>query len=145
MRLLLIGLMLALAGCQQLPRTPEDIQARKFESVPDKAVIYLVRDNPDFSGIQSQVDLGDKIKLMTYEGTYYRWETAPGTYQIRGFGGDDGSIRVAVERGKIYFVQQRVAGRMVPSSSFEVVGEAPGRAAVLRSVLIRPRQALINE
>jgi hypothetical protein len=49
MRSLLIGLVLVLAGCQQIPLTPEDIQARKFEPVPDKAVIYLVRDNPDFS------------------------------------------------------------------------------------------------
>lgn len=139
MRSLLIGLILALAGCQQIPLTPEDIQARKFEPVADKAVIYLVRDNPDFSGIQAQVQLDSTLRVMTYEGTYYRWEVTPGTHSLQGFGGDDGSIRVQVERGKVYFVQQRVAGRMVPSSSFEVVTEAAGRAAVLRSVLVRAR------
>jgi hypothetical protein len=145
MRSLLIGLILALAGCQQLPLTPEDIQARKFEAVPDKAVIYVVRDNPDFSGIQAQIDLDDSVKLMTYEGTYYRWEVAPGTHRVRGFGGDMGSISVQVERGKIYFVQARVAGRFQAETAFQLVTEAEGKAAVLRSVLIRPRQAAINE
>jgi len=145
MRSLLIGLILVLAGCQQIPLTPEDIQARKFEPVPDKAVIYVVRDNPDFSGIQAQIDLDNNVKLMTYEGTYYRWEVAPGTHKVQGFGGDMGSISVQTERGKIYFVQVRVAGRFQAESSFQVVTDAEGRAAVLRSVLIRPRQALINE
>lgn len=38
-----------IAGCAQLPPTPQDIQAKKFEGVPDKAVIYRVRDIPDFN------------------------------------------------------------------------------------------------
>jgi len=46
-RLLVVAVMLA--GCVQLPPTPQDIQAKKFEGVPDKAVIYIVRDLPDFS------------------------------------------------------------------------------------------------
>lgn len=136
----LFGLMLVLAGCQQLPLTPEDIQARKFEAVADKAVIYVVRDSLDFSEIQAQVDLDTTLRLMTYPGTYYRWEVTPGTHQIQGFGGDMGSIRVQAEKGKIYFVQQRVTGRQFnPSSSFELVSETDGRAAVLRSVLLKAR------
>jgi ATP-dependent phosphoenolpyruvate carboxykinase len=56
-----------------------------------------------------------------------------------------GSISVQVERGKIYFVQARVAGRFQAETAFQLVTEAEGKAAVLRSVLIRPRQAAINE
>ena len=137
-RVLMIALTLALAGCQQLPLTPEDIQARKFEAVPDKVVIYLVRDSPDFSSIQSQVSVGDKLLLKTYPGTYYRWEVPPGMHRISGYGSDIGAISVQAERGRIYFVQQRVSGIYMANSMFAVVGEPEGRAAVLRAVLLAP-------
>jgi len=134
-----------LAGCQQLPLTPEDIQARKFEAVPDKAVIYLVRDDPDFSETEARVDFGNSLSLRTYPGTYFRWEVKPGTHQIMSFGGDTGQIRVQAERGKVYFVQQRVAGiRMAPESTFELINEAQARAVVSRSVLVKPARPITN-
>jgi hypothetical protein len=134
-RSLLLVVML-LAGCVQLPPSPEDLQAKKFEAVPDKAVIYLVRDSPDFSDVQAQIRVGDKLLFKTYPGTYYRWEVPAGKHTITGYGEDIGTITVQVERGRIYFVQQRVTGLRVPSSHFELVREPEGRAAVLRSVLL---------
>ena len=125
-----------LAGCVQLPLSPEDLQARKFEPVPDRAVIYVVRDSPDFSSVQAPIRLGDKLLLKTYPGTYYRWEVPAGKHTITGYGQDIGTLAVQVERGRIYFVQQRVAVMRVPSSRFELVREPEGRAAVLRSVLL---------
>jgi hypothetical protein len=133
-----LALALTLVGCQQLPATPEDIQAKKFEGVPDKAVIYLVRDTADFSTQQSQVSVGDTVLLKTFPGTYYRWETPAGKHTIAGYAGDSGRITVQVERGRIYFVQQRVTGMWAPSSHFELVSEAEGRAAVMHSVLLLP-------
>jgi hypothetical protein len=144
-RSLLVGLMLTLAGCQQLPLTPEDIQARKFEPVPDKAVIYLVRDTADFSDAGAAIDLGDTVRLTTYPGTYYRWEVAPGPHGIQSFGGDTGRIQVKAERGKIHFVQQRVAGiPLAPESRFELINESQAREMVHRSVLLKPARPIIN-
>jgi hypothetical protein len=144
MRRLLLMALLLLAACQQLPLTPEDIQARKFEAVPDKAVIYLVRDYPDFTQMQAMVHLGDNLILKTYSGTYYRWEVPPGRHRIQGAAFDTGAIRVETVPGRIYFVQQRVtAGLMVnPNSFFAVVGEPAGRAAVMRSVLLVPERPI---
>jgi len=133
-----LAMALTLSGCQQLPPSPEDLQAKKFEAVPDKAVIYLVRDAMDLSDVQSQIRVGDKLLLKTYPGTYYRWEVPAGMHTITGYGGDIGTITVQVERGRIYFVQQRVVGMRVPSSRFELVSEPQGRAAVMRSVLLLP-------
>src|SRR5262245_5628042 len=137
-RLLLMALLLA--GCQQLPLTPQDIQARKFEAVPGMAVIYLVRDYPDFTELQSTVYLGDKLILKTYPGTYYRWEAPPGEHQIRGAAFDTGTITVNGAPGMIYFVQQRVTPAIMArhNSFFQVVPEPAGRGAVLRSVLLVP-------
>jgi hypothetical protein len=129
-----------LAGCQQLPLTPQDIQARKFEAVPDMAVIYLVRDYPDFTEIQSMVYLGDKVILKTYPGTYYRWEVPPGPQRIRAAAFDTGAITVNGAPGVIYYVQQSVTAALMglPSSFFRLVNEPAGRGAVLRSVLLVP-------
>jgi hypothetical protein len=133
----LLLLSIVLAGCVQLPPSPQDLQAKKFEAVPDKAVIYLVRDFPDHSEQAATIWLGDAAMITTYAGTYFRWEAAPGTHRIAGFGGDTGSITLRTEPGKIYFVQQRVAPfvRFV-QSYFQVVSEPQGRAAVMRAVLL---------
>lgn len=132
-----------LAGCPQLPLMPQDIQARKFEAVPGMAVIYLVRDYPDFTEMQATVYLGDSVILKTYPGTYYRWEAPPGEHQIRGAAFDTGTIRVTTLPGMIYFVQQRVTAApfLRATSFFSVVNEPAGRAAVMRSVLLTPDQS----
>jgi len=131
---------LLLAGCTPLPPSPEDIQAKKFEVVPGKAVIYLVREVGDFSPASTRVNVGDKVQVTTYPGTYYRWETPPGKHTIAGDGQDYASITVQVEAGRIYYVVQRVVGTRAPSSTFQIIGEAEGRAAVMRSVLLVPNQ-----
>jgi hypothetical protein len=129
-----------LAGCQQLPLTPQDIQARKFEATPGMAVIYLVRDYPDFSERQATVYLGDEVALKTYPGTYFRWEVPPGEHHIRGAAFDTGAIRFATVADSIYFVEQRVTPTFMGNvnSFFALVNEPAGRGAVLRSVLLTP-------
>jgi hypothetical protein len=59
-----------------------------------------------------------------------------GRHTIAGYGQDSGKITVEVEQGRTYFVQQRVTHLRVTNSTFELVGEPQGRAAVLRSVLL---------
>ena len=136
--------LLVLAGCAQLPPTPQDMQAKKFEQpLSGKSVIYLVRDNPDFKDAATTLWLGDNNMITTYPGTYYRWEVAPGTHRIAGFAGDSGSITVRVEPDRIYYVQQRVTpftlgySTVAPTSNFQVVPEANGRAVVMRSQLVQ--------
>jgi hypothetical protein len=132
--------MLLLAGCTQLPPTSQDLEAKKFEAVPGRAVVYLVRDVADFSPAGTPVNVGDKVQVTTYPGTYYRWVAAPGNHTIAGAGQDYASITVQAEAGRIHFVQQQVVGTRAPSSAFQLVGEAQGRPAVMRSVLLVPGQ-----
>jgi len=129
--------LILLAGCVQLPPSPQDIQAKKFEAVPDKAVIYLVRHYPDFSDVAAAVWLDDIATITTYPGTYYRWEAAPGAHRIAGYGADTGAIVLQTEPGRIYFVlQQTTPFARFPSSYFSLVSEPAGRAAVRRAVLV---------
>lgn len=129
--------LLALAGCQQLPPTPADIQAKKFETVPGKSVIYVVRDYPDFSNEPTSITLDDAALITTYPGTYYRWETDPGPRLIEGYTGDMGRIAFTTEPGRLYFVRQSVSSFFrFPQSQFALVPEPHGRTAVIRAVLV---------
>lgn len=129
-----------LAGCGvQPPITPEDKQAKQFEPVPGKAVIYLVRIFPDFNDAQTLLRIGDKLILKVNPGNYYRWVVDPGKHTITGYAADIGTITVQAEAGRIYYVRQQTTPfTRSPISQFFLVNEKEGRAEVLRAVLLVP-------
>lgn len=137
----LLILLVALAGCAPLPPSPQDLAAKRFEVVPGKAVVYLVRDLQDFTHEASTVVLDDQMMGSTYPGTYFRWEVEPGRHEIRGYAGDNGRITIDVAPDRIYFVQQTVSRLFhgFAQSFFRPVPEPYGRAAVLRGELVGGR------
>jgi uncharacterized protein DUF2846 len=130
--------LLLLAGCAQIPPSAEDIQAKRFEPVPDKAVIYIVRDH-----VGPQMDdtlwLGESEMITTHTGTYYRWVVAPGKHRISGFGVSTTSLVLTVEAGKIYFVHHGVHGTDrsgVLMRFLEQYDEQTGRERVAQASLL---------
>ena len=132
---------LLLAGCiTPLPPAAGDAQAKRFETVPGKAVIYLVRDRPDFTREPTPVVLDDSVMGTSYPGTYFHWVVAPGRHRIAGFAGDSGAIAVDTAPGGLYFVQQSVVRSLgLTRSHFRLVHDAHGRQVVLRSELMAAR------
>ncbi|HKU70983.1 MAG TPA: DUF2846 domain-containing protein [Burkholderiales bacterium] len=127
-----------LAGCAQLPPTPEDIQAKRFEPVPGKAVIYIVRDNVG-AHLDHSVWLDDATMITTHTGTYYRWEVAPGTHRIRGGGEATSLLTLNAEAGKIYFVRHIVNGiewNAAYNTGLQRLDDATGRARVGQATLL---------
>ena len=135
--ILLIGILLA--GCAQLPPTPEDIAAKQFRALPDKSVIYIVRtamDSDEVSGLL----LDDREHLTTFSRTYYRWEVAPGRHRIAGFARANEVVVLTTEAGKLYFLEHTVLGRPrlgATWTSLREISERDGRALVLRSELLQ--------
>jgi hypothetical protein len=137
-RLLLV---LVLAGCAPLPPSPQDLEAKRFEPVPGKAVIYLVRNYPDVSREAATLMLDDNMMGSTYPGTYFRWVVEPGWHQIRGFAGDAGSITIDVAPDRMYFIQQTYTRGLTGfgHSFFQPIPEPYGRGAVIRGELVGGR------
>lgn len=132
-----ILLVLLIAGCAQLPPTPQDIQAKKFEPVADMAVIYIVR-TPMDSHEAGAALLDDNAQVTTYSGTYYRWEVAPGLHRIAGYAGESGLVQINAQAGKIYFVRQTVFGTRRSgwmSTSLQQISGQEGRKLVMQSTL----------
>jgi hypothetical protein len=136
----MVFLLLLLAGCATREPSPQDLQAKRFEAISDKAVVYLYRDRADFSGAPSGIMLDGQALGSTYLGTYFRLELVPGRHRIAGFAGDAGRFEFDTQPGKLYFVRQTVS-RMLgfDQSFFYQVGEDQGRNAVLRSELLGER------
>ena len=137
-RVLVIALLLA--GCAQLPPSPADIQAKRFESVPDKAVIYVVR-TPMDSFESSGLALDQNSQITTHRGTYYRWEVAPGTHRVAEFGFGVSAVTLTTMPGKIYFLEHTVLGDRddggVTNTRLRAIGDQDGRTLVARAELLR--------
>jgi hypothetical protein len=135
-----LSIALLLAGCAQLPPTQADIQAKRFESVADKAVIYVVR-TPMDSWESSSLLLDGNAQITTHRGTYYRWEVTPGTHRVSGFGFGDESVVLAAALGKIYFLEHTVLGDRDDGGVIGVrlreIGDQAGRTLVAHAELVR--------
>ena len=131
---------LLIAGCAQLPPTPEDIQAKRFESVPGKSVIYVARQRVDCD-LPQTLTLDVRSTITTYRGTYYRWEVEPGTHRVENFASMTGSVTLNTAPGQIYYVQHTVlADRqdgVVIMSSLKQVSDEAGRHLVSNGTHLR--------
>ncbi len=133
--------LLLIAGCAaQLLPPPGDAEAKRFESVPDKSVIYVVRQPVD-SEEGRTLALDDRLTITTWKGTFYRWEVAPGTHRIAGIAGANEAITLNTAPGRIYFVQHTVLGDRregsVALASLREIGDQAGRNLVSRGQLLR--------
>lgn len=129
---------IVLAGCVPLPPTPQDIQAKKFEVPPGKAVIYVVR-TPSDSFEVSGLALDDSAIITTHPYTYYRWEVDPGVHRIAGYGPANEEVTLNAAPGGIYFLEHTVRGTMRSGpqvTSLRQIGEPRGRALVMHSRLL---------
>ena len=138
-RFLLIPLFVVVAGCVQIPPSPQETQAKQFESVPGKAVIYIVRAYPGGYYGHGSLWLGESIMITTMAGNFFRWEVAPGPHRIVGMGPDLSRMTINAEGGRIYFVQHHVLAGARSSTSggyLQMLPEREGRALVQRATLI---------
>jgi hypothetical protein len=131
----MIAAALALSGCAVQPPTPEDVQAKRFDTVADKAVIYIVRD-PLGPGLSDSLSLDDNLTITTHPATYYRWEVTPGTHRIQGFAASNAQITVRAEAGQLYFIEHVVSGTVrmgVTLTHLQRIDPAFGRTLVRRA------------
>ena len=135
MKRILLAVLL-LAGCAQLPPSAEELRAKRFETVPGKAIIYVVR-TPLDSHEPSGLTLNDNLLITTFGGTFGRFEVEPGTHRIREFASGTAAVTLNATAGGLYFVEHTVLGDRddggVTSVSLRQVGEQEGRTMVMNA------------
>lgn len=101
------SLLMLLGGCvTPPPPTAAEIQAKRFEPVPGKAVVYLYRDAVNYTTVAAPVALDGNEVGANFAGTFFRFVVDPGEHRISGTVADNGSLRFKVAANQVYFVQQ---------------------------------------
>ena len=114
-----------------------DIETKNFVHSPDKAVIYIYRDEYAayyvFMGI-----LVDKQPIArTVSWSYLRLELSPGHHEITSRAEKDNEFAFQAEAGKLYFLRQVVMpGIKLPRSKLVSVSENDGRTGVNKCKLL---------
>jgi hypothetical protein len=121
-----------LAGCTSTPQaTPErDAEAKRFETRPDAATIYVYRDEFATSPSDDTVlYVDDRLIGSTLPRTFFRFDVRAGERQLLGLGFDQGRLRIDTHDGELYFVSLRTAGG---TSDFRLVAPETGKRDIRR-------------
>jgi hypothetical protein len=144
-RLMLMGLCLIISGCvsavmmltpPNVPLAPEqaDAEAKRFQSQPGKASIYVIREDI-FTGQAAlfQVNLDGKDQGTLSRGTYFLFMVPPGKHVVD-FTGDvgRGTETIYAVEGGIYYLEIRPrSGLMAPPTNIFRIDLQRGRQLIL--------------
>ena len=137
--LLVVICLAALAGCAKgnLATPGQDAQARLLEPVPDKAVIYLLRDLGDIYISEVKVGMDGKLVGTTTHNTFYRWEVPPGVHTIVSYTTPPAVLTLKTEPGGVYYVWQDInVGLLREPSRLEVVDATTARMTMDQARLL---------
>lgn len=144
-KLLLACSFLALfSGCASTKMaSPEaDAGAKQFQSSPDKAKLYVYRNEVIGSAIKMDVSVDNQKLGATVAKTYFMTDVEPGRHTIKGEAENDSVLTLDMLAGKIYYVWQEVKmGVLYARNKLQSVDEATGKAGVLQSKLAQTQTA----
>lgn len=133
-----LGLML-LTGCASIPMASveQDTQAKTFAVKPDKANIYLYRNESLGGAVRMDVLLDGKPVGKTSAKTYMKLEVAPGQHTLMSKAENDDVLNISTDAGKNYFVwQESKMGILYARNLLHLVDEKTGKAGVEECKLI---------
>ncbi len=148
----LICILLALiAGCASTPQASltTDSDAKRFDSAPNAALIYIYRPIGGGPGV-STIWLDGRLVGESLPQSFFRVAARPGRNRITTSGNDLGRLEFDTHADGVYFVEARVQGesQSEASSSFRLVTPDTGKAAIVGCCRMleawRPGQPRLN-
>ena len=141
MLLTLLACTALVTGCASVPMaSPEhDARAKAFSVKPDKANLYIYRNEAFGAAVKIDVALNGKPIGETAAKTYFVLEVAPGKHTLTSKAENTEVLDVSTEPGKNYFIWQEVKlGLLFARNKLQLVDEATGKAGVAECNLIEP-------
>ena len=121
------------SGCASVPMAPAtaDQAAKQFAKLPDKANIFIYRNENMGALIKMGLYLNDAPIAQTAANTYVNLQLEPGTYKIRSHAENNSEVTLEAKAGEVYFLWQEVKmGFGSARSNLQVVNAETGRKAV---------------
>lgn len=131
------------SGCASVQMaSPEmDGSAKAYAVKPNKANIYVYRNEVMGAAIKMPVVLNGRIVGDTASKTFLLLEVDPGSHTLVSKTENDSVLKVDAVAGRNYFVWQEVKmGMFAARSNLQLVDEATGKAGVSECKLIEPLQ-----
>ncbi|MGF6198264.1 DUF2846 domain-containing protein [Pseudomonas laurylsulfatiphila] len=136
----LLALTALTGGCASVKMADEsqDAQAKTFQVAPDKAHIYVYRNESMGAGVKMPVALNGKPVGQTVAKSYLMLSVPAGQQTLVSSAENDSELKLTAEAGKNYFVWQEVkVGFIKARNSLQLVDDQTGRAGVAESKLIQ--------
>lgn len=136
----LLALATLTAGCASVKMADDsqDAQAKTFQVTPDKANIYVYRNESMGAGVKMPVTLNGKPVGETVAKSYLMLAVPAGQQTLVSSAENDSELKLTAEPGKNYFVWQEVKmGFIKARNNLQVVDDKTGRAGVTESKLIQ--------
>ena len=108
--------------------------------MPDKSVIYLLRDQGNLYITEVKVGLDGNPMGDTWPNTFYRWEVPAGQHVIASFTTPPAVLPLKTEPGGVYYVWQDINfGRLREPSRLQVVDLITARLTLDQARLLETK------
>ena len=137
--LMFVLLAVAVTGCASVPMASQekDAAAKTYAVKPDKANIYIYRNENFGAALKMPVAVDGRLVGDTAAKTYLKVEVPPGSHIVTSKTENDASLTLQTAAGKNYFVWQEVKmGMWAARSQLHQVDDATGKAGVDECKLI---------
>ena len=139
---LLLGCALGAQAADTATQSPPagvaaEAQARLLQPVPDKAVIYVLRDRGDILRFEIRVLLDGRDMGATSPNSYFRWEVPPGRHVIVSDTDPPAVLELTTQPGGLYYVWQDInVGFLRAESRLEQVNLYTAKQTMESAVLL---------
>lgn len=129
-----------LSGCASVPMASAEMdkQAKQFTTVPDKAKIYIYRDENMGAAVKMPVLLNGMAVGDTVAKSYILREVEAGEHTIISKTENDAELKLTTDAGKNYYVWQEVKmGAFSARSKLHLVDDAKGQKSIEACKLVK--------
>jgi len=140
---LMVVLALIVSGCASVPMADpaRDVELKKFQAKPDKAGLYVFRNETFGAAIKMTVLLDGKLLGDTASKIFLYADVEPGSHRLTSKTENDSILDFTAVAGKLYYVWQEVKmGLFAARSQLQLVDEKTGQEGVLETKLAVPVQ-----
>lgn len=133
-----LGVLLVLSGCASVPMgdTKMDASLKEFRVAPDKAAIYVYRNESMGGAVKMDVQIDGTDIGQTAAKTYLYKEVAPGKHTVTSKSENTDTIEVDLKPGTLAYIWQEVKmGVLYARTKLHLVSETDGRKGVMETQL----------
>lgn len=133
---------MALTGCASVPMGDEkqDRALKTFTVTPDKAGLYIYRNESMGAGVKMAVSVDGQTIGQTAARTYLFKEISPGRHTVSSVAENTDSLEINARPGTLTYIWQEVKmGMLYARSKLHLVDEETGRQGVRESRLATGR------